>query len=78
MDEALFKTQSIPEKVQVTVASRQRFGGKPTTMRSEHAMHWRLLESDLQKISEADEFLVSFTPLSLESYLRTGESQTKR
>ncbi len=78
IDEALFKTQSIPEKVQVTVASRQRFGGKPTTMRSEHTMHWRLLESDLQKISEADEFLVSFTPVSLEGYLRTGESENKR
>jgi hypothetical protein len=77
INEALFKTGSLPEKVQVTVASKQRFG-KPTVMRSEHAMHWRLLESDLQKISEADEFLVSFTPLPLESYLRTGQADSKR
>ncbi|HEV3416353.1 MAG TPA: hypothetical protein VG056_06055 [Pirellulales bacterium] len=68
----LFKTQMIPERVQVTMPARQRFGGKTTTMRSEHSVAWRLLESDLQKINEADDELVTFTQVPLEQYLRTS------
>jgi hypothetical protein len=65
----LFKQQLIPEKVQMTMPARQRFGAK-TTMRSEHSVAWRLLESDLGRISEADEQLVTFTPVPLEQYLK--------
>jgi hypothetical protein len=67
----LFKQQLIPEKVQMTMPARQRFGGK-TTLRSEHSVAWRLLESDLSKISEADEQLVTFTPVPLEQYLKAA------
>jgi hypothetical protein len=65
----LFKQQLIPEKVQMTMPSRQRFGSK-TTLRSEHSVTWRLLESDLARISEADEQLVTFTPIPLEQYVK--------
>ena len=68
---ALFKTQVIPERVQMTMPARQRFGGKTTTLHSEHSIAWRLLESDLQRINEADESLVTFTPVPLEHYLKT-------
>jgi hypothetical protein len=68
----LFKTQVIPERVQVTMPARQRFGGRTSTMRSEHSVAWRLLESDLQKINEADDELVTFTQVPLEQYLRTS------
>jgi hypothetical protein len=68
---ALYKTQSIPERVQMTMPARQRIGGKPTVLRSEHSTAWRLLESDLQRIDEADEQLVTFTPVPLEHYLKT-------
>jgi hypothetical protein len=67
----LFKQQLIPEKVQMTMPARQRFGGK-TTLRSEHSVAWRLLESDLSKISEADEQLVTFTPVPLEQYMKAA------
>jgi hypothetical protein len=68
---ALFKTQSIPERVQMTMPPRQRIGGKTTTMRSEHSIAWRLLESDLQRINEADDQLATFTPVPKEHYLKT-------
>ncbi len=68
---ALFKTSSIPERVQMTMPARQRFGGKTTTMKSEHSVAWRLLESDLQKINEADDQLATYTPVPLEHYLHT-------
>ncbi|HKD37942.1 MAG TPA: hypothetical protein VKB78_14115 [Pirellulales bacterium] len=68
---ALFKTQSIPERVQMTMPPRQRIGGKTTTMRSEHSIAWRLLESDLQRIDEADVQLATFTQVPLEHYLKT-------
>jgi hypothetical protein len=68
---ALFKTQSIPEHLQMTMPSRQRLGGKATTMRSEHSIAWRLLESDLQRINEVDDQLATFTSVPLEQYLKT-------
>jgi hypothetical protein len=72
IDEALFLSHGVPEKVQLTTPSRARFGGKPTVVRSEHNVNWRLLESDQQKIQEAEEFLVTFTQLPLERYLGTA------
>jgi hypothetical protein len=68
---ALFKTEAIPESVQMTMPARQRLGGKTTTLRSEHSIAWRLLESDLQRINDAEESLVTFTPVPLEHYLKT-------
>ena len=73
VNEALFRSRSIPESVQLTIASHGRFGGRAMTLRSEHAVNWRLLDSDLQKIDEAGEFLVTFTPISLEKYLHIDE-----
>ncbi len=69
IDKALFISHAVPEKVQLTMPPRSRFGGKPTIVRSEHRVNWRLLESDQQKIQEAEAFLVTFTPLTLERYL---------
>ena len=69
----LFKQQLIPEKVQMTMPARQRFGSK-TTLRSEHSVTWRLLESDLARISEADEQLATFTQVPLEQYLKVPEA----
>ncbi len=77
VNDALFKTGSMPERLQVATQSRQRFAGKPSVMRSEHAVHWRLLEADLKKISEADQYLVTFTPVTLEKYLLIGASDEK-
>jgi hypothetical protein len=79
IDEALYISHAIPSRVQLTMPARSRFGGKPTVVRSEHTVSWRLLESDQQKIQEAEEFLVTFTPLTLERYLEpTGSSESKR
>jgi hypothetical protein len=78
VNEALFRSRMIPEKVQLTIPSRSHFGGKPTTMRTEHAVNWRLLQTDLQKIDEAAEYLVTFTPLPLEKYLQVDSHETHR
>lgn len=78
IDEALFVSHAIPSRVQLTIPSRSRFGGKPTVVRSEHSISWRLLEPDQQKIQEAEEYLVTFTPLTLERYLDTSSADAKR
>jgi hypothetical protein len=78
IDEALYINRAIPSRVQLTMPARSRFGGKPTVVRSEHVVTWHLLESDQQKIQEAEEFLVTFTPLPLERYLDTSGSDSKR
>jgi hypothetical protein len=72
IDEALFLSHAVPQRVQLTIPTRSRFGGKPTIVRSEHGVNWRLLESDQQKIQEAEEYLVTFTQLPLERYLGTA------
>jgi hypothetical protein len=77
VNEALFRSRMIPEKVQLTIPSRSHFGGKPTTMRTEHAVNWRLLQSDLEQIDKAAEYLVTFTPLPLEKYLLANGHEGK-
>jgi len=78
IDEALFLSHAIPSKVELTMPPRSRWG-KPTMVRSEHSVNWRLLESDQQRIQEAEEFLAVFTPLTLERYLGSPPpSATKR
>ena len=78
VNEALFRSRNIPETVQLTTASHARFGGRNTTLRSEHSVNWHLLETDLQKIDEAAEYLVTFTPVSLEKYLQIDEREARR
>lgn len=78
IDEALFLSHAVPEKVQLTMPARSRFGGKPTIVRSEHSVNWRLLEADQQRIQEAEEFLVTFTPLTIERYLGAPPPGAKR
>ena len=77
IDEALFLSHAVPEKVQLTMPPRSHFGGKPTIVRSEHSVNWRLLESDQQKIQEAEEYLVTFTQVSLERYLESPAADAK-
>jgi hypothetical protein len=79
IDEALFLSHAVPERVQLTMPPRSRFGGKTTVVRSEHSVNWRLLDADQQRIQEAEEFLVTFTPLTLERYLNAdGSTAAKR
>ncbi len=69
INESLFRGRLIPERVQRTFPSHG-LGGKPTIVRSEHSVNWRLLESDQEKINEAGEFLARFIELPLEKYLK--------
>lgn len=79
VDEALFLSHGLPSRVQLTISPRSRFSGKPTIVRSEHSVNWRLLEPDQQKIQEAEEFMVTFTQLTLDRYLDVpAPSDTKR
>lgn len=77
VNEALAKAELIPQQVHLTIAPRQRFGGKPIQMRTEHRLINRLSEADSRRINETGELLVTFTPVSLQAYLRPTDDDAK-
>ncbi len=76
---ALRERKELPKRVERTV---ERIGlgplpDKSVTMRSEHKIAWRLLESDRKQIDRAAEQLATFRQIPLEAYRSsTAEPQT--
>ncbi len=76
---ALRERKELPKRVERTV---ERIGPGPlpdksVTMRSEHKIAWRLLESDRKQIDRAAEQLATFHQIPLEAYRSsTAEPQT--
>jgi hypothetical protein len=75
LNEALEKHSRVPTEVELT-----RYGQHPVkrhvTIRAEHRWQWRLLESDLKRLEEANTHLVTFASVSLPEYLRPATSPT--
>jgi len=69
LNEALEKHGRVPTEVELT-----RYGQHPVkrhiTIRAEHRWQWRLLESDLKRLEEANNHLVTYASVSLPEYLR--------
>ena len=77
VNRALDDSGRVPEEVHLNIASR-RFGGRPLTARSEHHFHWKILESDNEKIAETAEFLTRLTKVGIQQYLQSNSEQAKR
>jgi hypothetical protein len=73
LNAALDKHGRIPAEVELT-----RYGQHPVkrhvTIRAEHRWQWRLLESDLNRLEEANTNLVTYASVSLPEYLRPNTS----
>lgn len=67
---ALERDGKLPGAVELTIAARAQTGGKPTVLRSEHTITWRLSGSDKKQIEQTGEQLVTFPTVSLDEYLR--------
>lgn len=69
LNEALETRGRLPTEVQLTRYAQQR-SARPLSIRAEHRLQWRLLDSDRQRIDEADRHLATFTEVSLADYIR--------
>ena len=74
---SLEHANQIPEQVEVTVTAENQPAGKPTVLRSQHALAMQLLPDDQQRIEEANADLSAFKSISWEEYLRPIQ-QAKR
>jgi len=68
VNEALVQREVVPENVTVTLVRKQGLVTKRTTLRSQHRLSRRLLESDHRRIAQTDEYLAIFSPIGYQEY----------
>jgi len=70
LNEVLAERKLIPTEVKLTISSSDRAGSDPVTLRSHHAITWRLTEADRKRIRAARAREVQFKPVKFETYRR--------
>jgi hypothetical protein len=60
VNEELARRELVAGQVELSIPPQLQLGGKSVNMRSEHEIYWRLLRSDLERISETHTQLVNF------------------
>jgi hypothetical protein len=65
---ALKKHKQIPSDVVLTLHLKEE-----VTLTSDHKVHWRLLEDDMQKIRQVDDYLARFKSVPYQEYYRAEE-----
>jgi hypothetical protein len=65
---ALKQHDRLPIEVELTRYAQQ--SSKKSTIRAEHKIQWRLVDSDLKRLDEADNDLTAFKSVSLHEYYR--------
>jgi hypothetical protein len=68
VNEELCRRGLLATQVQKTVPQQTPLGGRSVSLRSEHHIACKLLQSDLDKLSETESQLGTFKPVSLEEY----------
>jgi hypothetical protein len=77
VNEELLNRGLVATQVQLNIPKQLLIGGHSVSLRSEHQITWKLLKLDLDKITETETQLGTFTPVSLEKFQHTNEI-TKR
>ena len=71
VNEALQRYGQFPQQVDLTIRPRKDgLLAKKITVRSEHQLIRRLLESDRGRVAQTDQFMAIFNPLSFDEYQR--------
>lgn len=71
VNEELDNNTLIATQVEMTLAAQNRNNAKPIVMRSEHAVAWRLLARDLDRISETGNQLANFKTVSFTDFMQS-------
>jgi hypothetical protein len=67
LNAAIAKSGRLPVEVERTHLSPEQ-SRKSVTIRADHRLQWRVLESDAKRLDEANTFLVTFKSVSLSDY----------
>jgi len=71
VNEALQRYGQFPQQVDLTIhPGKDGFLAKKITIRSEHQLIRRLLESDRSRVAQTDQYMAIFKPLGFEEYQR--------
>jgi hypothetical protein len=68
VNDALGQRKLIPRQVKLTIRPKEGSPATRTTISSQHQFTPRLSQSDRQQIARAEQFVTSFTPVSLDEY----------
>ena len=68
---ALSDRGAVPREVQLTITLKKGFWAKRVSIRSEHQWIDRLEESDLKRVTQTQQFMAIFHPVSLEQYAKS-------
>jgi hypothetical protein len=74
VNESLANAAEVPASLQVTIAPRQRLGGKSVVLRSQHKFRPRLSDSDYRKIEQAGATLADSRRVTLSEFLKPAAS----
>jgi hypothetical protein len=65
----------VPTEVGLSIPTQPTLGVRGVTMRAEHKVSWRLLQRDLEKISQTANQLAAFKPVPLDQFQSTAVSK---
>lgn len=68
-NEALARRERLAREVQLTIPADASGRGEDVVMRAEHQIQWRLSKRDLRRIDEADQYLVTFRPVTYDEFV---------
>lgn len=77
VNEELDRRELVATHVQMTLAEQGRATKQPLVMRSEHAVAWRLLPRDLDRISETGNQLANFRSVSFNEFMQPRVTRTE-
>jgi hypothetical protein len=77
LNKALAERGLIPEEVELTVAPTNRLVGRTVVIRSQHAVNWRLSNTDRKQIETAGSHMAEFQPVGFKEYTRKTEPPKK-
>lgn len=70
VNNALKKHKQVPSDVELTLHLKEE-----VTLTSDHKVAWRLLEDDMQKIRQVDDYLARFKSVSFQEYFKPEEPE---
>lgn len=70
---SLKKYKQVPSDVVLTLHLKDE-----VTLTSDHKVHWRLLEDDMQKIRQVDDHLARFKSVPYQEYYRVADPETEK
>lgn len=76
VNDELKQRRQLPVQVRLTLFP-QEAEKKQVTLRADHNVQWRLIDSDLRRVDDAGEYMAAFPEVSLDDYRRPKGTQAQ-